>query len=172
VFNIQSESCVTDLNKELDNASDRSRGAPGSSGNPGDALRELLFKIPGNGGGDMSREMDGIERIQTDPSQGGKKPEDMTPQELHAILWQVLSFRDSVVKNISNTIEKIPGLRLLIDKLSESMSGWSQHPLGRICKSANVSFLSLYLHDFGTFLETDSENCYCRAIGCIRRSNR
>lgn len=43
----------------------------------------------------MSREMDGIERIRAGPAQGGKRPEDMSPQELHAVLWQVLSFRDS-----------------------------------------------------------------------------
>ena len=46
----------------------------------------------------MTREMEGIERIRAGPSQGGKKPEEMSPQELHAVLWQVLSFRDSVVK--------------------------------------------------------------------------
>lgn len=39
--------------------------------------------------------MDGIERIRAGPAQGGKRPEDMSPQELHAVLWQVLSFRDS-----------------------------------------------------------------------------
>jgi hypothetical protein len=55
----------------------------------------LLFSVPGGGGSEMAREMDGIERIRAGPAQGGKRPEDMTPQELHGILWQVLSFRDS-----------------------------------------------------------------------------
>jgi Heterokaryon incompatibility protein Het-C len=71
----------------------------------------------------MSREMDGIERIQTDPSQGGKKPEDMVPEELHAVLLQVLSFRDSIVRKISNTIKNFPGLQPFIDQLMESISG-------------------------------------------------
>jgi len=52
----------------------------------------------------MSRDMDNIERIRAGPAQGGKRPEDMSPQELHAVLWQVLSFRDSVVKKIEKTI--------------------------------------------------------------------
>jgi hypothetical protein len=43
----------------------------------------------------MSREMEGIERIRAGPAQGGKRPEDMSPQEMYAVLWQVLSFRDS-----------------------------------------------------------------------------
>jgi hypothetical protein len=39
--------------------------------------------------------MEGIERIRAGPAAGGKRPEDMNPQELHAVLWQVLTFRDS-----------------------------------------------------------------------------
>ncbi|TDL18750.1 Het-C-domain-containing protein [Rickenella mellea] len=111
-----SEASVSDLNKELDKA--RSRSGPGGSGNN---LRELVFQLPGGSGGEMSREMDGIERIRAGPSQGGKRPEDMSPQELHAVLWQVLTFRDSIVKRIEATIEKIPGLGPLIEKLMESI---------------------------------------------------
>jgi len=71
----------------------------------------------------MSREMDSMERIRAGPTQpGGKRPEDMSPQELHAVLWQVLTFRDSVVKKIEKTIEKIPGLGPLIEKLMDSIS--------------------------------------------------
>lgn len=43
----------------------------------------------------MSRELDGVERIRAGPAAGGKRPEDMSPQELHAVLWEVLTFRDS-----------------------------------------------------------------------------
>ena len=43
----------------------------------------------------MTRDMEGIQRIRAGPAQGGKRPEDMSPQELHSVLWQVLSFRDS-----------------------------------------------------------------------------
>ena len=40
--------------------------------------------------------MDSIERIRAEPTRpGGKKPEDMSPQEIHSVLWQVLTFRDS-----------------------------------------------------------------------------
>ena len=45
---------------------------------------------------EMSRGMDDCERIRAGaaPEAGGKRPEDMTPQELHAVLWRVLTFRD------------------------------------------------------------------------------
>ena len=64
---------------------------------PSDILRDLLFKLPGGSGTEITRDMEGIERIRDAPAQGGKPPEQMSPQELHAVLWQVLSFRDSGV---------------------------------------------------------------------------
>jgi hypothetical protein len=58
--------------------------------------------------------MEGVERIRasTQPGGGGggKRPEDMSPQELHATLWQILKLRDDIMKKIENTIEKIPGM--------------------------------------------------------------
>lgn len=64
-------------------------------GSSADTLRDLFFNLPGGGGGDMAREMDSIERIRAGPTQGGKPPDQMSPQELHAVLWQVLTWRDS-----------------------------------------------------------------------------
>ncbi|KAJ7185658.1 heterokaryon incompatibility protein Het-C-domain-containing protein [Mycena filopes] len=119
-----SQASVSDLNKELDKArsvQNNSRSGPGG-GDTGTVLRDLLFSLPGGSGTEMSRELEGVERIRAGPAAGGKRPEDMSPQELHAVLWQVLSFRDSVVKKISKTIEKIPGLGPLIDKIMNSIS--------------------------------------------------
>lgn len=98
---------MSDLNKELEKArSTSTRSGPG--GNPSSILRDLLFSIPGGTGGEMSREMEGIERIRAGPAQGGKRPEDMTPQEVHAVLWQVLSWRDSGAWLISCVSNRLP----------------------------------------------------------------
>lgn len=44
----------------------------------------------------MNRDLDSIERMRAGGTgAGGKRPEDMSPQELHSMLWQVLTFRDS-----------------------------------------------------------------------------
>ncbi|KAI0763072.1 heterokaryon incompatibility protein Het-C-domain-containing protein [Trametes elegans] len=118
-----SQASVTDLNAELDKARAKSLAESQSGPSPADTLRSLLFKLPGSDGQDAAREMESVERIRAAPNQaGGKRPEDMSPQELHAVLWQVLTFRDSVVKKIEKTIEKIPGLGPLIDKLMDSIS--------------------------------------------------
>ncbi|KAF8586868.1 Het-C-domain-containing protein [Ramaria rubella] len=109
---------VSDLNKEISKARSKSVSGPDSSS----VLRDLFLKLPGGAGGDMTRDMESVERIRAGPSAGGKRPEDMSPQELHAVLWQVLSFRDSVVKKIEKTIEKIPGLGPLIEKLMDSIA--------------------------------------------------
>ncbi|RPD61288.1 Het-C-domain-containing protein [Lentinus tigrinus ALCF2SS1-6] len=114
-----SQASVSDLNAELEKARAKSGGTRGGSSSN---LRSLLTSLPGGNGNEMAREMDSIDRIRAGPSQGGKRPEDMTPQELHSVLWQVLTFRDSVVKKIDNTIEKIPGLGPLIEKLMDSIS--------------------------------------------------
>lgn len=96
---------MSDLNKELDKA--RSKSGPGGANNNG--LRDLFFQLPGGGGSELSREMEGVERIRAGPSQGGKRPEDMSPQELHAVLWQVLTFRDSGV--LSSQFSEWDGMR-------------------------------------------------------------
>ena len=46
----------------------------------------------------MSRDLETIERMRdgaNGASGGGKRPEDMSPQELHTALWRILTFRDS-----------------------------------------------------------------------------
>lgn len=108
---IQSQASVSDLNKQLDSARSKSqstRSGPGRDDST--ALRQLFSTLPAGAGGEMASEMDDIERIRagTDPATGGKKPEEMSPQELHAVLWRVLKFRDSVMKKIEKTIGMSP----------------------------------------------------------------
>ncbi|KAH9941705.1 heterokaryon incompatibility protein HET-C [Epithele typhae] len=117
-----SQASVTDLNAELDKARAKSGSNTRGGETPGNSLRSLLSAIPGGNDSDLEREMQNCERIRDGPAQGGKRPEDMTPQELHASLWQVLKFRDSVVKKIEKTIERIPGLGPMIEKLMDSIS--------------------------------------------------
>ena len=101
---MQSQASVTDLNAELDKARAKAGGDARGGNGPADVLRSLLFKLPGDNS-EMERELEGVERIRAEPyQQGGKRPEDMTPQELHSVLWQVLTFRDSVMKKIDKTI--------------------------------------------------------------------
>lgn len=94
-----SSASVSDLNKAVEKA----KNAPQDRGI--DSIRDMLFQLPGGEGQSLSRDMDNISNIRA--ANGGKDPMDMSPQELHAVLWQVLSFRDRVAKTIEVTIEKV-----------------------------------------------------------------
>ncbi|KAL1744889.1 heterokaryon incompatibility protein Het-C-domain-containing protein [Schizophyllum fasciatum] len=116
-----SQASVTDLNHEMENAKARSRDRSGPGGDDTSNLRQLFSLLPDGSGGDLSRDMDNVSGLR-DGTANGKRPEDMSPQELHAVLWRVLSFRDAVAKKISKTIEKIPGLGPLIEKIMDGIS--------------------------------------------------
>ncbi|KAA1108627.1 hypothetical protein PGT21_019588 [Puccinia graminis f. sp. tritici] len=113
-----SEASVSDLTKAMNTA----RSSPGSDPS-GDALRSLFFQIPSGGGKDLSREFDNLSEIRsrTAPN-SGFDPAQMSPQELHSTLWKVLKFRDNVCKSIERTIEKIPGLSTLSEKISNAVN--------------------------------------------------
>ncbi len=66
------------------------------------------FPPAGIGNTDLGRQMAHVERLSRsgEPGMPGKKPEDMSPEELHATLWQILKFRDSVAKTIEQTVRR------------------------------------------------------------------
>ncbi|KAG8745998.1 hypothetical protein FRC10_006337 [Ceratobasidium sp. 414] len=116
-----SSASVSDLTKEFDKARTQSANQSQTT----TALRELIFQLPGDGSNNLSREMESVERIRasTQPGGGGggmKPPQEMSPQELHATLWEILKFRDGIAKKIENTIEKIPGP--LIEKITDNLA--------------------------------------------------
>ncbi|GAA5960368.1 hypothetical protein JCM21900_003530 [Sporobolomyces salmonicolor] len=113
-----SEASVSDLSKAMDGAKSRSMDSSGSA----NTLRKMLFDLPGGSGSGLSREMQDVEDIRTRASNG--QMNDMSPQELHKALWQVLVFRDNVVKAIESTIEKIPGLSSLVEKITNGVNAF------------------------------------------------
>ncbi|PLW14345.1 hypothetical protein PCANC_20889 [Puccinia coronata f. sp. avenae] len=114
-----SEASVSDLTKAMNTA----RSAPGTADPSGDALRSLFFQIPSGDGQELSREFNNLSEIRsrTAPN-SGFDPAQMSPQELHSTLWKVLKFRDNVCKSIERTIEKIPGLSTLSEKISNAVN--------------------------------------------------
>lgn len=111
-----SSAAVSDLSKSFEN----SRSISDAQSNSANTLRSLFLDLPDGQGQGLSREMDDIQMMRANgPSQD---PSTMSPQELHATLWKILSFRDSVMKKIENTLDKIPLLGALVEKISNSVS--------------------------------------------------
>ncbi|CEQ40366.1 SPOSA6832_01974, partial [Sporobolomyces salmonicolor] len=132
-----SEASVSDLSKAMDGAKSRSMDSSGSA----NTLRKMLFDLPGGSGSGLSREMQDVEDIRTRASNG--QMNDMSPQELHKALWQVLVFRDNVVKAIESTIEKIPGLSSLVEKITNGVNAFVFTTIEPLLKPIMGGFLSL-----------------------------
>ena len=115
-----SEASVSDLAKAMDGAKSGGSRGMGDSGSGADVLRSLLFKIPGSGGQDLSRELQDVDEIRSRAASG--QSAELSPQELHQVLWKVLTFRDNVCKAIENTIEKIPGLSSLVENITDTVN--------------------------------------------------
>lgn len=103
-----SSASISDVQKAVRNASSQ-----GSS--PMRDLIGLLGNVPG-ASSNLSRD---AEELSRGP---GQDPATMDPQELYRNLYRILSFRDSVMMSIERTIEKIPGLSSLVEKVSNSVS--------------------------------------------------
>lgn len=104
-----SEASVSDLHRAVSDA--RSKGA-----NPIGDFLGLLGNVPGNSAGGLSRD---AEALNSGP---GRDPMTMNPQEIYQNLFRILSFRDRVMMTIEQTIERIPGLSSLVEKIGNSLS--------------------------------------------------
>lgn len=83
------------MNKANAKAAQRSRGPGDSGGSAFSALSDLLSAIPAGGGSDMKGDLNQMEKIRADNASGAAKPPDqLSPQEMHAQLWAILSLRD------------------------------------------------------------------------------
>lgn len=121
------------------------RGLFGSSG--GSNFADLLSQVPGMGSGlattardlqNQSAEQEYENRSRANPttqfnafpgSQGGPPgpgvpgmSADFDPVATAKKIYPILEFRDKVVKAISATIAKIPGLEALVEKISETLT--------------------------------------------------
>lgn len=109
-----SSSAVSDLSKSFSDSRDIQAGQGAAATN----LRQMFIQMPGQDTDNLSREMDNLQNLRSTTQDSST----MSPQELYKVLWQVLSFRDKVMKSIENTIDRIPGLSALTEKIGNSVS--------------------------------------------------
>jgi hypothetical protein len=90
--------------------------AKSQSSNPVGNLMGLLSKVPGGSSNAVTRDAEDLSRGPT------QDVNTMSPQEIYKNLFRILTFRDNVMMWIETTMEKIPGLSSLIEKISNSLS--------------------------------------------------
>jgi len=105
-----SEASLTTLDEKVSQAS--------NSTSTFEKLHSLLGAIPSGsgGGGNLSRELEDVHETTR-----AQNPNELSPEEMYQTIWKIFTLRDHVMKFISETLEKIPGLNKLIDDVSESV---------------------------------------------------
>lgn len=89
-----SQASISDLTQ----ATNKSRSAGESDTASISGLISIFKMLPGNEGDSLTRDMNDIQNMRSGP--GSTDPSQMSPQELHAQIWKVLTFRDQVMKRI------------------------------------------------------------------------
>ncbi|KAF9508911.1 hypothetical protein BS47DRAFT_1349872 [Hydnum rufescens UP504] len=110
-----SEASLTDLTQHLGSAAAQSQ-SQGTS--PIQTLTNLFSKIPSMGStNDKLQQGESMKKaaINLDVNK-------VAPKEVQKQLWDVLVWRDGLMKDISNTIAKIPGLESLLDQFTEALN--------------------------------------------------
>ncbi|KAK5662841.1 hypothetical protein OQA88_6252 [Cercophora sp. LCS_1] len=137
------QSEVDEMNSALQNAQQysqnvglgptTSRGLFGSSSSGGSDFISLVSKLPIGGDGLASQARDlkaasaAQERENTRAANENLVPgmsPNFDPVKVAKQIYPILEFRDRVVRSISNTISKIPGLESLLEKVGETLTAF------------------------------------------------
>ncbi|KAB5588066.1 hypothetical protein CTheo_8493 [Ceratobasidium theobromae] len=110
-----SEASVTDLSKKMNELKNQDQ-----SQSPIAKLRTILGRIPS--GGDKQGAMDQGDQIRAKAF--NFNPDDVAPEEVQKQLLEVLKWHDQVMHDITETIQKIPGLESLLEDLTNAMSAY------------------------------------------------
>lgn len=122
--------------KEAEAQSKAGDGSRSSAGSGLSSMTGLLSQVPGAGdlarqAGDLQAQSEHQEqenRFEAPPGSEGGPPgpnipgTNLDPMKTAAQIYPILEFRDKVVKIMTATIEKIPGLEALVEKITETLT--------------------------------------------------
>lgn len=111
-----SQTSVVDLSARIDEAStsDQSHNI--------DMLRKVLGHVMG--GGDANNTMDQGAELEQRSKAYHFDPDNVASPEVQQQLWDLLGWRDGVMRAIIKKIDAIPGLTTIVDKLSNSLNAY------------------------------------------------
>ncbi|KAL1749184.1 heterokaryon incompatibility protein Het-C-domain-containing protein [Schizophyllum fasciatum] len=109
-----SQSSVTEINHKLDDAK------KGNNANL-DVIKGLISKISGGGGDDK---MQKGEEMKAKSEAYNFDPDNVAPPEVQQQFKELLIWRDDLMRDFAETIEKIPGLDELLEQLSNALNAY------------------------------------------------
>lgn len=109
-------------------------GSGSGSSSGGSDFIALISKLPGSGDGfaAQARSLKAASAVQEEENSRaagnvnvvpGMSP-NFDPVKVAKQIYPILEFRDNIVRSISNTIAKIPGLESLLDKIGETLTAF------------------------------------------------
>ena len=107
-----SQSSVTEINHKLDDAK------KGDNANI-EVIKGLISKISGGGGDDK---MQKGEEMKAKSEAYDFDPDNIAPPEVQQQFKELLIWRDDLMRDFAETIEKIPGLDELLEQLSNALN--------------------------------------------------
>ncbi|TFL06149.1 heterokaryon incompatibility protein Het-C-domain-containing protein [Pterulicium gracile] len=111
-----SQASVTDLTAKLENASQQDES--NTSG-----LKDILSKLP-IGGEEKDDKLAQSEQIHEQAKGYHFDPDNVAPPEVQKQLWDVLKWRDGVMRDISKRVEMVPGLADLMEALTNALNAY------------------------------------------------
>lgn len=107
-----SQNCLEDLNNHF--AASAGGGANASI----EQIKAILGQLPSFGGKDEKLQQ--AENMQSNAYHFD--PNKYSTQETQAQIWQVLCWRDDIMRNVEAVIAKIPGLEKLVEELTQALT--------------------------------------------------
>jgi len=112
-----SEASVSDLSKKMNEIKNQDQ-----SESPIAKLRLILGQIPSGGGDDKQNAMNQGDEIRAKAF--NLNPDDVAPEEVQQQFLEILKWHDQVMHDITETIQKIPGLESLLEDLTNAMNAY------------------------------------------------
>ena len=107
-----SQNCLEDLNNHF--AASAGSGANSSI----EKIKAILGQLPSFGGKD-----DKLQQAQNMQSNAYHfDPNQYSTQETQAQIWQVLCWRDDIMRDVESVIAKIPGLEKMVEELTQELT--------------------------------------------------
>ncbi|KAF8745171.1 Heterokaryon incompatibility protein Het-C, partial [Rhizoctonia solani] len=111
-----SEASVSDLSKKMSELKNQDQ-----SESPIAKLRAILGRIP-SGGDQQQGAMEQGDQIRAKAFDFN--PDDVAPEEVQQRLLEILKWHDQVMRDITKTIQNIPGLESLLDDLTNALNAY------------------------------------------------
>lgn len=82
----------------------------------------MFGKFSGGGGGNEDEKLSHAQALEQKSQGYNVNPDDICPPEVQQNIWDLIKWRDGIMRDVSSTLESIPGLGDLVEELTNSLN--------------------------------------------------